>query len=580
MLDPRRNPKREGSRISLVQSALLVGLIMTLPALAVGFCNDDFLHRLILEGKVPILGNRWWSLYDFTPPHLTIPKIIDSGFFPWYTTDDLSLRFFRPLSSALLAAEHHLFGRNAFILHVHSLLWFLLLVAVVAHLYEEWFNRNLARFAAIIYASAGLHAMSTAWIAARHANISSALSLLAFYFRVKTKEIRFGKFYSVCLLALAFFAGETSLAILPFFIIYEWAQPEPSRLKRVAPWVGFGVGYLGLYSAFGFGAHHSGMYVSPLSDPGRFISIAGERLPLLLGQLFLAIPSEIPTAFPQTKGVLIRVGLAGTFVVLATAWFLRKGVKGNDQHRLIVLLIAALLSLPLALSTSPGGRLLPIALFGTAPISAFLLIELYQRRRSLLYLPLVLLAAVTTLVLSPAWRFLQTASFFQFGQTQKQIAEEANFKDCTPPATMFLLTGADPSLSLYADAAIAFHYPNKSGKLFHLLSSAPSDQRFYRLGRREFILEVMGRRVSNEFERLFSDRSLPVGFERHLNDFSVRLEATEGGHFTKVRFHFADDPDSQKSCFLIWKENRLTSIPPPALGESILVRHERGPMGL
>lgn len=118
---------------------LFLALLFTLPALSVGFSHDDLLQRLILEGKLPAFSPSWFSLYDFTRPHLPTPTLIEHGYLPWFTNPELSLRFLRPVSSFTLALDHLCFGRQALPAHLHSLLWMLLLTFVASRLYARWF---------------------------------------------------------------------------------------------------------------------------------------------------------------------------------------------------------------------------------------------------------------------------------------------------------------------------------------------------------------------------------------------------------------------------------------------------------
>jgi hypothetical protein len=51
------------------------------------------------------------------------------GVLPWWSDDRLSIAFFRPLSSALLAIDHRWLDGGGFWSHVHALLWYGLVAA-------------------------------------------------------------------------------------------------------------------------------------------------------------------------------------------------------------------------------------------------------------------------------------------------------------------------------------------------------------------------------------------------------------------------------------------------------------------
>ena len=567
---------------SPVWQAVLLGAVFSLPALRAGFSCDDFVHRLLLENKIPGYQNHWLSLYEFTSPRL-MPKLIDAGYMPWFAADDLTVRFFRPLSSLLLAVENWCCGRQPVVPHLHSVAWFLLLVGVIARLYRRWFGSSLARWSAILYATAGLHAMPMAWVAARHAIVATALAALALLSHVRAREenIRHGTYLTLAALVAALCASEAALGIFPYFIAYELWRPDAGRRNQ---WLGafvlVGSSYLLAYAGFGYGAHDSGMYLSPLGDPARFLTTGMQRLPLLLGQLAAAIPAEIPTAMPAATRTLRLLGIGLTLLVAVTAWFLRKRLEPAERRNVDWLAVASLASLLPALSTTPAGRLLPVALLGSAPIMATVMLRLWSERRRPLIWPLLGLVTLAHLFISPVWRIAHTVGLAEFGRAQQRIANQANLDQCGPNAAMYLLTGADPSLSLYARYALGYYHAETLRHRWQLLSNAPQDQRLTRVGPKLFELEVLGQRDANEFERLFSDRPIPVGFERHLSDLTVRVEAVQNGFFTRARLELAADPDAKDACLLVWRDRHLVSAQPPRIGASMIVRHDPGPMGL
>ena len=74
---------------------------------------DDFLQLSVLEGVSPDTWTGPLELYmiaDGNPDHLKVMK--DAGAFPWFFDPQFRMDFFRPLSSALLAADHAIFGLN------------------------------------------------------------------------------------------------------------------------------------------------------------------------------------------------------------------------------------------------------------------------------------------------------------------------------------------------------------------------------------------------------------------------------------------------------------------------------------
>src|SRR5262245_8223149 len=94
------------------------------------FMADDLLQLAILEGKSPSAA--WtgpfdlYTISDGNPAHVLAMK--DAGIFPWSFDPAFEMGFSRPLSSALLALDHALFGLHPGGYRLHGVLWSALLV--------------------------------------------------------------------------------------------------------------------------------------------------------------------------------------------------------------------------------------------------------------------------------------------------------------------------------------------------------------------------------------------------------------------------------------------------------------------
>ena len=110
---------------------------------------------------------------------------------------------------------------------------------------------------------------------------------------------------------------------------------------------------------------------------------------------------------------------------------------------------------------------------------------------------------------------------------------------------------------------------------------APAEQRLTRSAPSTLALEVLGEaRPTTPFERLFRASGSPLepGSSVVLPELTATVEATRAGLFTRARF---DQPDEFAStCLLVWRNGKLESEPLPAVGSSLLVQHQVGPMGL
>jgi hypothetical protein len=138
-------------------------------------------------------------------------------------------------------------------------------------------------------------------------------------------------------------------------------------------------------------------------------------------------------------------------------------------------------------------------------------------------------------------------------------------------------------LTLYAAAALLFYTPEKAGaERLRVLSMAPQPHRLSRLTPGALELETLGPRQSHAFEHLFRASAQPLreGDRVDVGELAIQVEATNAGLFSRARFQLEGDLERLPACLLVWRGGKLDSIAPPALGQSVRVEHEPGPMGL
>src|SRR5262249_14721317 len=110
--------------------------------------EDDVFHRGMVEGRMP--GVHWGpsELYDFVgAPARPASLLREYGAIPWFAADDLRLRFFRPLSSRILAGELKLVGDRAWVSRLHSLAWFFAVLGLVVVVNRRFLEPRVASLA-------------------------------------------------------------------------------------------------------------------------------------------------------------------------------------------------------------------------------------------------------------------------------------------------------------------------------------------------------------------------------------------------------------------------------------------------
>jgi hypothetical protein len=584
--------------------AVLATALLSLPSLFVPFESDDLSHRLLLEGRVPGYTGGWFGLYDFTPPSLPARALMDQGLLPWFTSPALSLRFPRPISSATLALDHVLFGRDALLAHVHSLVWLAVLVFAAARLYQRWFAPPAALLAALVFALSGVHAIPINWIAARHTLVAGVFGLLALWAWARFREdgFRAGAVLALPALVASLLSSESGLVAVLLLAGYELGTRGLRRgLRSAALPLGMGLAYIGLYAALGYGAKGSSFYVSPFDTPLAYIDALVWGVPALAVELLLGLPSIASSMGGRASQIAFAAlglgALSGAFFLLRR---LGRVLSPGVRQTLAWLSLAGLLGLGALVGTMVSGRVLPLPLFAGAAIggnalwAAWLLAR--GRARALVSEPAspstgrkrwwaaFALVAIFQLVVPVLVRLAMPAEFKRQAVAQRQLAEAAEVGSCMAGGSLYLLNGADPTLTLYAGAALAFHTPEKAHfERLRVLSMAPQTQALTRTAPAVFELAVLGTpRQHNPFEQLFRAADLPLvaGQSVRLPELGIQVEEAQDGLFTRARFEFSGGFDPTRNCLLLWRDGHLQNVAWPKLGESLRLEHERGPMGL
>jgi hypothetical protein len=581
-----------------VWAVLAAGLI-SVPSLFGGFTGDDLMQRLALEGRLPEYPLGPWALYDFTPPGLSAELLVDRGIFPWFTSHELSLRFLRPVSSASLALDHLLFGRNALLAHVQSWLWMLLLAGAAAKLYERWFPPGAALASALVFALSTVHATPTAWLASRHTLIAAALALLALWAWVRYREDRQRRLGPLALLALlaSLLASESGLVGVTLIASYELVTRGPRRgLLGAAPALSIGLGYLALYVSLGYGARGSSFYISPFSEPLTYLGVALWSVPALAAELLLAVPSALASFMPEVRAAFVLAGLAASAALAALFYALRARLPSSSRRSLTWVVAGSFVGLFVLIGAPVTGRVLPLPALGAAALIGNALWASWaklralkssgskSRRTTVLGWAALVSLAFLHFGLSPLLRVAFAFQYRQMAQSQRQLAEQADLGACAQRGSLYLLTGSDPTLTLYTVAALRFYTPSQAGaERLRVLSMAPQTVLLSRPGPRTLQLDVLDApRRSNAFEHLYrpADDPLVSGARVPLPELLVHVDEAEGGVFRRARFEFGSDLERLPACLLAWKGGRLVTVPVPSQGENVSVGHEPGPMGM
>ncbi len=366
-------------RDAVPQGAAVLAVVLTLPALWVGFQLDDFPMRMLLLQLPESLAGPGDVFSAIAGDPAATHELMELGVLPWWTADELRLAFLRPVSIVTHRLDYALWPGSAGLMHLHSLLWLGVLVGSAAVLYRRIIGRVwIAGLAAILYAVDDAHAYPAAWIANRNALIATSFGVLALicHDRWRRRGWMPGPWLAAASVGLALFSAEIGVATLAYLLAYAVvlecegargdAPGEPrgayvlraggwSRcLASLAPYIPVAAVWTLVYRLGGYGTDASGFYIDPLRQPTGFLHALIERAPvLLLGQW--AMPyADAYNVLSGTDALALWLRSVGMVALLAIA--LTPLIRRSPRARFWAL--GMLLSLIPIAATAPANRLL------------------------------------------------------------------------------------------------------------------------------------------------------------------------------------------------------------------------------
>lgn len=146
-------------------------------------------------------------------------------------------------------------------------------------------------------------------------------------------------------------------------------------------------------------------------------------------------------------------------------------------------------------------------------------------------------------------------------EDERRLAEEADSSACPDGADAYMLTGADPVLSMYAMPGMVLYEPDEAARFrrVRVLSMAPQGQELRVTGDDDFELRVVDEpRRSNLFEHVYRDEPMRPGQVVSVEELTATVLEVEDGLPTKVAFR--DSRGLAAACFLVYRDGRLRSM--------------------
>ena len=523
--------------------------ITTVLALGVGKSLDDYIHEQFVE------RGAWFTLYDFfggeeLGPHRLL------GHLPWWAAPELSLRFFRPLSSFFLAVDHHLLDGGGLLSHLHGFAWYVAVLFVSHRVLCQLVGPTVALPSTAMYALASWHAFPLAFIAARHAHVTAVFAFWSLSYMLSAgnpARAPHARWYAAALLALALFAGESALLVVP--IGGSWLLSRYGRWATMtALWPVLSVSfiYLVLYTLGGHGARGSGLYLSPFSI--EFFVQLPQRWLALIADLLGSLANDV-----AMLGVGLLQTLWGIVALTTASLVLMRGLTdgGELKRSLTALLTGAFVSLVPASAAMPGGRSLVVvglaasAVFGSVATHCVQNWAKLPRGRALALLSWV---AVFGVGAHPLFRTLLP---LDLGRLGKQVVTDARWLSEACSGRVVLAAGVlDPNVFYlsYVIESLGLPRPNA----VHVLTMAPGRHDVSTLDDGVYSLRVEGDFFAQPWSRIHRGRPLEVQEQQRL--LGLDLSVVETGERTVMRL---DLPSHQDTCWITSKGDQSILFTPP-----------------
>jgi len=584
--------------------AVLLGTLLVLPSLNSGLILDDYCHQHFLSTDKELGGLKHGPLDLFTfvsgdPEERR--NSMEAGIYPWWTAEDLKLSFFRPLSSLSHLADHHLWINSPVLKHLHSILWYLLLLVLVAVMYRRFHTKCAAGLALLLFAIDDAHGLTVGFIANRNAIIAAVFGIAALiaYDRSRRDNWSPGRFLSPIFLAFGLLAGEACLAVTGYLFAYALFIDRGTVKERsfgLLPHVLVCIVWMVVYISLGYGTHNSGIYVNPIGEPMAFLPILAKRLPVLLLGQFGFPPSDFWLIYPPQMAlfVLIFAVLAIGVFILVLLPFLRKGREKPTRDRRVqsttrFWALGTLLAILPVCATFPSDRNLLISGIGAMGLLAILLGSPFEKEKTngqkkitpwvhrfkFKFLRLaggtaIGILIIIHLVLAPLMRPFRSLTWQKVSTSINHIDENIPGGEAIRGKTLVIVNFPLSMFVMYVPFYRWIRGEEIPGRI-RLLAAGTGRIEVIRVSDRVLRIRTEQGFLRDEWEQMFRgpNTPMPKGYTVTLRDMQVKVTGVTGdGLAAEAEFYFNVPLEDSSLCWMYCSGGiELTPYTPPKIGE-------------
>ncbi len=592
-----------------------VAILLYIPFLFSGFFQDDYGFRLnfspdvykkhlVPEEVIEVMRNSPLNLYGFSwDSSARFSFEQEKGFAPWWASDQIKTNFFRPLSSLTLALDFSLWPDTPLLMHIHSLLWFCLLIVLTYRLYKSVSGSDVvAGISILLLVVDDVLSSPVGWISNRHAVVAMVFCVLCVWlYHQGISQKKWPCIAGACgVYALALLASEMGLVTFAYLFAYMLVLDRdkwPGRVKRIVPFVLITVAWRLAYTGLGYGASGTLLYIDPILNPADFITQLLTRFPVLLfSAVGLPVVDMLIAFSPQAVRVVAAVTLIPLGLLVLTVYPVLKAHR--ESAFWLLGLLAAIVPLVSGIPQSRNLGLVSLGVMGlagqlfvdtatarkTGPLTTFqrILLKMAMPLILILYLvvsPLLVMSNPTTTRMSAETQ----ASAADFGSAPELAGQHLYIVN--PPGAMSFMAGLFQRLFTDEPFPISINY----------LSSGFAPVHIERVDAQTIVVTPEGGytplpgpivddktglvthvHLENVYRALdgfhYNPRNpMQVGQVVALSEVTVEvIEMTGDGRIAQAAFTFAHPLEDGRYVWLLWDKDASTyeRVQMPPVGES------------
>lgn len=587
--------------------AVSLGIWARHAAVDAGFWADDYAQLAMLEGNYPSQRAAWDLFHFLDDRRDDHQRLVDFGAYPWWTHPQFRLSMLRPLPSLSFALDYKLFGIAGTPQHVHSLIWWALLVGAVGALLFRVLPPLAAALALIVFSVDESHTVPVLWLANRSALMATALTVASLVahlrWQARQSEVKW-RIASIALCMLAFACGEYAFASLGYILSFELLRPTPgvSRRRALLPFLTIAAMFMVISTVMGYGSAHSALYTSPFNAPFDYASKLLVGFPVLMAELVLGVPADwwsfgspwpaqLQAALsisasawehlPSWKVLQLALGVVSALITAATLRWLKPRVSAEHHRALVCLICGACLGVLPSMGSFITTRLaMPASLAFSALYGSVLWVAITSvtdsRRASVSGRAALALSSAMILYIHGYRAFAQTEAATAFyslvARSRTHWALSASIDERMPAPWLVMIASADANDAAYTPfVRSAYGRPLLRG--LRILSGAPGAHAVTRSDDRTIEVKVsddfgLSTSVAGSFTRAESD-VLADGHEASVAGMHVTVLQTHQGQPTHMRIRFDQPLASGLLAFVHSTPRGLERVVLPAVGTTL-----------